>query len=46
MEEVDRSHICPVCRKHKFKWFNASEECPVCGWMNKHLRRTQVLFVM
>ena len=34
MEEADRSHICPVCRKHKFKWFNASEECSVCGWID------------
>lgn len=32
MADIDNSHICPVCEKYRFKGFNSSEECPVCGW--------------
>lgn len=33
--------ICPVCGKYHFEEKDAYEECPVCGWVDDLLQRTE-----
>lgn len=33
--------ICPVCEKHHFEDVNAFDFCPLCGWCDDLVQRTE-----